>query len=255
MPTWTPCPHTGVYRYTGATLAPLWSRLHARDAEPLPSDPALLDAWALFHNGEFQRAAAAGMSLGAAGLNLANKASCIYATYVEPSEAARLDLLLAAAERAQAQQVLYPQDPNAWYWQAYALGRYSQGISVAKALARGLGTKVRQAFQTAIELAPGHVDAQLGLAHFHAEVIDKVGELIGGMLHGARKDQGLALYASALALNPDSAITQNEYAQGLLMLEGDPARPRVAALRERVAGFEPLDAMERLYLDGIAATA
>ncbi|EWS62565.1 hypothetical protein Y695_04206 [Hydrogenophaga sp. T4] len=68
---------------------------------------------------------------------------------------------------------------------------------MAKALAKGLGGKVRQALQTTIELAPNHADAHLALANYHAEVIDKVGELIGSMTHGARKDTGLALYRKA----------------------------------------------------------
>ena len=46
---------------------------------------------------------------------------------------------LASAEReqkarAEAQAAAEPKNANAWYQMAYALGRYSQGISVAKAL-------------------------------------------------------------------------------------------------------------------------
>ena len=62
---------------------------------------------------------------------------------------------------------------------AYALGRYSQGISVAKALAQGLGGKVKNALETTIKLAPKHADAHIALGAFHAEVIDKVGSLLG----------------------------------------------------------------------------
>ena len=43
------------------------------------------------------------------------------------------------AERAEAQQGEDAKNANAWYWQAYALGRYGQGISVAKALALRAG--------------------------------------------------------------------------------------------------------------------
>ena len=91
-----------------------------------------------------------------------------------------------------------PQNPNAWYWQAYALGRYSQGISVAKALAQGLGSKVKEALQKTIQLQPRHADAHVALGSFHAEVIDKVGSLIGSMTYGARKETGLKMFEQAL---------------------------------------------------------
>ena len=249
MTQWTPCPHAGEYRFDAASLRQQWRRLHQGDAEPLPTDPALLDGWVLFHNGAFEQATLVGEQLGGAGLTLANKATCIHANYVEPHEQLRLGRLQAAAARAQAQQASDPYNPNAWYWQAYAIGRYSQGISVAKALALGLGTQVRGALERAIALAPHHADAHLALANFHAEVIHKVGELIGGMTYGARKDVGMALYQSAMVLNADSAITLAEYANGLLMLEGERATDQATQLLERAAAFEPLDAMERLYVE------
>ena len=49
--------------------------------------------------------------------------------------------------RAEVQAATDPSNPNGWYFQAYALGRYSQGISVAKALAQGLGSKVKDALE------------------------------------------------------------------------------------------------------------
>lgn len=248
MPSWTPCPYAGVFHHDRDSVSRQWDRLHAGDAEPLPTDAALLDAWVLYHNGAFEAAALAGLALGPSGFTLANKAACIHATYVEPSEPARLERLLSAADRAQQQQALAPDLAGAWYWQGYALGRYSQGVSVAKALTKGLGSTVRHALDTTIALAPHHADAHLALANFHAEVIDKVGELIGGMVHGARKSAAVALYEKALSLNPGSAVTLHEYANGLLMLEGERGLERAQRLRERAEAVEPLDAMEQLYI-------
>lgn len=246
---WAPCPHVGTLHFDAASLAGLWNRLHRGDAEPLPDNGALMQGWVLFHNGEFQQAAEWGHRLGGPGLTLANKATCIHANYVEPSEPLRLERLQAAAACAQAQQINDPDNPNAWYWQGYAIGRYSQGISVAKALARGLGSQVRRALERTIALAPTHADAHLALASFHAEVIHKVGALIGSMTYGASKEAGLTLYQKAMALNPESAITQAEFAHGLVMLEGDASWDRATELLQRAADVEPLDAMEHLYVD------
>jgi tetratricopeptide (TPR) repeat protein len=228
---------------------PHWAALHKGDAEPLPSDKALLEAWALYHNGDFQKAAEAGLKLGGAGITLANKATCIYANYLEPKEKAKLDMFMEVANRAEAQQTAEPKNANAYYWQAYALGRYGQGISVAKALAQGLGTKVKVALETTIKLAPKHADAHIALASFHAEVIDKVGSLIGGMTYGAKKDAGLKLYQEAIKLNPGSAIAMIEYANGLVMLEGDKKMKEAEKLYSQAAESEPADAMERLDVE------
>lgn len=251
MDTWTPFPWTVTPRFDSALLQHQWGRLHTGDAEPWPERADVLEAWIQFHNGEFQRAAHSGMTLGDAGLNVANKATCIYANYLEPREHARQQLLQEAAARAEAFQKRDPENAGAWYWQAYALARYSQCISVAKALTQGLGWKIRHALETTIVLAPRHADAHLALAGYHAEVIDKVGALVGGMTHGASKDAGLALYQKALALNPDSAITMSEYANGLLMLEGHKRMEEARHLQDRAAAVQPLDAMERLYVASV----
>lgn len=249
MAKWTAFPYLGEYRFDAASLARAWDRLHAGDAEPLPADPAVLDAWALLHNGEFQQAVAAGLHAGPAGFTVANKAACIYANYLERKEQARLDLFLEAAQRAEQQAAADPANANAWFWQAYALGRYSQGISVARALAQGLGGKVKGALERTIQLQPRHADAHVALGAFHAEVIDKVGALIGGMTYGAKKEAGLALFRQALQLHPASPIALIEYANGLVMLEGEDRMPEAQRLYREAAALQPADAIERLDIE------
>lgn len=253
MARWTAFPHDGAdYTYDTATLKKHWARLHAGDAEPLPTDAKVLAAWALFHAGEFQNAVEAGLKAsenGAkGGITVANKAQAIYANYLEKSEKTKLALFMEVAERAEAQIGADPKNPNAYYFLAYALGRYSQGISIAKALAQGLGSKVKSALETAIKLAPKHADAHIALGAFHAEVIDKVGSLLG-RTQGASKDVGLAMYKTALKLNPGSAIAMVEYANGLVMLEGEKKMKEATKLYEEAAACEPMDAMERLDVE------
>lgn len=249
MAKWTAFPHAGDYTFDAASLKKNWNRLHQGDCEPLPKEAAVLQAWVLFHNGDFQKAAEAGLKAGGAGITVANKATSIYANYLENKEKTKLELFMEVAQRAEAQQAADPKNANAWYWQAYALGRYGQGISVAKALAQGLGTKVKNALEQAIKLSPKHADAHIALAAFHAEVIDKVGSLIGGMTYGAKKDVGLSLFKESLKLNPGSAIAMIEYANGMVMLEGDKKMKEATKLYEQAAASSPLDAMERLDVE------
>ena len=250
---WTAFPHAGDYSFDAASVKKNWARLHQGDCEALPKDAAVLQAWVLFHNGDFQKAVEAGVKAGEAGmsggLTVANKATCIYANYLESKEKTKLEMFMDIAGQAEAQQKADPKNANAYYWQAYALGRYGQGISVAKALAQGLGTKVKNALEQAIKLQPKHADAHIALAAFHAEVIDKVGSLIGGMTYGAKKDIGLKLFQEALKLNPTSAIAMIEYANGMVMLEGDKKMKEATKLYEQAAASKPMDATERLDVE------
>jgi hypothetical protein len=249
MAKWTAFPYDDAdYSLDAAALKKQWARLHAGDAEPLPKDDKVLAAWALFHAGEFQKAAEAGLKAGGAGVTVANKAQAIYANYLEKSEKTKLALFMEVAERAEAQAAEEPKNANAHYLMAYALGRYSQGISVAKALAQGLGSKVKAALETAIKLQPKHADAHIALGAFHAEVIDKVGSLLG-RTQGASKDAGLGMYKQALKLNPASAIAMVEYANGLVMLEGEKKMKEAEKLYADAAACEPMDAMERLDVE------
>ena len=249
MAKWTAFPYASDnYHYDVAALKKKWARLHAGDAEPLPKDDKVLAGWSLFHAGEFQKACEAGLKAGGAGITLANKAQAIYANYLEKSEKNKLALFLEVVERAEAQQAEDAKNANAYYRAAYGLGRYSQGISVVKALAQGLGTKVKSALETAIKLQPKHADAHIALGTFHAEVIDKVGKLLG-KTQGADTATGLKMFQQALKLNPASAIARIEYANGLVMLEGDKKMKDAEKLYADAAECEPLDAMERLDVE------
>ncbi len=106
---WAKFPYAdGKYVYTGATLKKAWNRLHLGDQEPLPKDAAVVDAWIAFHAGEFERAAKAGLAAGGAGITAANKATAIYANYLEDDEKRKLALFEDVAARAEKQQAPTP---------------------------------------------------------------------------------------------------------------------------------------------------
>lgn len=249
MAKWTAFPYdNSAFVYTPATLKKHWARLHAGDAEPFPKDAAVQQAWIHFHAGDFQAAYDAGLAAGGAGITVANKAQGIYANYLEKKEKVKLEMFLEIAERAESQQGDEPKNANAHYWQAYALGRYGQGISVAKALAQGLGTKVKGALETTLALAPKHADAHIALGAFHAEVIDKVGKLLG-RTQGADTATGLKMFEQAVKLNPTSAIAMIERANGLVMLEGDKRMQEAEKLYADAAACTAMDAMEQLDIE------
>jgi tetratricopeptide (TPR) repeat protein len=235
---WKTFPHRAAFAafdLPGDTLRKRWPQLHLGDCEPFPSAPtlaklvaryralepaipledateALQEGWRCYHRGDFGDAVDRGLSLGPLGYNLANKAAIIYATHRETAEKRKLALLLSAAQRAEELQCLAETVPNAWYLHAQALGRYAQGISVARALAEGLGGKVKTSLERTIAL---------GLKHLER----------------------------ALKLNPKSPIAHIEYAHGLLLMFGDSKAAQARRHYREAAECSPGDAMEHLDVE------
>lgn len=247
---WTAFPYPDdAYVYDAERLQQCWARLHAGDVEPFPKKAALVDAWIAYHAGRFQQAAKLGLAVGVDGYSVAHKASCVSATYLETDEKRKFGLYEEVAERCERQQLEQPANPAGWYWYALALGRYSQSISVVKALAHGIAPKMRAALEKTIELAPNHAEAHVALGVFQAEIIASVGTFIGGLTYGARKDACYRAFQTALALNPASPIACIEYANALVALDGKKKADEAEALLRRAAALDPRDAKERLEVE------
>lgn len=251
---WKKFPYPEIdYVYTPARLKRAWSRLHAGDAEPWPQDAALVQCWIAFHAGDFELAAQRGLACGIDGYSVAHKASCIHAHYLGGSDkGARLDAVIERCELQQAQQ---PRNAAAYYWHAYALGRRAQDSSVLKALAQGVAGKVYQSLMKTLELAPRHADAHVALGTYHAEIIGKVGAVIGALRYGVSQKDSYGYFDAALALNPDSAVTRIEYAHALLTLEGAAKKAAASALYQAAASCKAQDASERLDVEAAKKAA
>ena len=267
---WAAFPHASkTYDYAGDKLKTAWASLHAGDCEPYPDakraaallkalakppkglDAAKLaetlqEAWHAFHRGDFQRAFELGESVGVLGTSVAVKALGIHATYLVADEGEKLKRFEKAAELAEKAITALPDEANAHYRRAFALGRYSQGISIGKALSMGLAGKVKAALDATIALAPKHAEAHTALAVFHAEIINKVGAMLGGLTYGAKASAAETHIKTAIKLTPNSPIAHVEHANMLLLMHGAKQEDAAATAFEKAAKLKPLDAMERL---------
>ncbi len=275
---WAPFPHDAkAFDYAGDKLKKAWPALHAGDTEPFPDDKraaalikaagkaapkgldaaalaeALQDAWRAFHRGDFQQACEAGEALGPVGASVACKALGIHATYLVDDEAEQLKRYEKVGQLAEAAIVALPGEANSHYRFAFGMGRYSQHISIAKALKMGLATKVRKALEATLDIAPKHAEAHTALGLYHAEIISKIGALVGGMTYGAKASEADKHLAAALKLTPDSPIAHLEYGNLLLLLHGEKREDDVANAYEKAGKLKPRDAMEKL--DGQYAKA
>lgn len=234
------------FNYAGTALKKNWERLHGGDREPFPTNPAVEEAWRLYHRGEFQAACETGLAAGIDGYNAANKAAMIHATYLEDDERRKLAAFQSIATRCDELQRAQPKNVNGHYFQAYALGRYSQGISVLKALTDGLGGRIKAALEASLRLDPKHAEAHIALGAYHAEVVDKMGAMVAKLTYGSSKETALRHFDAALKLLPGSAIARIEYANALVLLFGDKRMDDAVDYYEEAAAATPVDAMEKL---------
>lgn len=260
------------FDFAGGKLAQRWPELHAGDREPFPDKTraaalletapesatddkpvavaaGLQDAWRAFHRGDFAAAVNQAEALGLIAHAVANKAAGIYADYLEEHDERKLAIYEACVGRAEAACETFPEDVNAWYLYAFALGRYSQGISVAKALTQGLGGKIRDSLANVLELEPDHAEAHTAMGLYHAEIIDKVGKLVGGMTYGANSDKAVKHFRRALELTPNAPIAHIEHGNGLYLLYGDKRLEESNAAYAVAAKIKPLDAMQKLDVE------
>jgi tetratricopeptide (TPR) repeat protein len=265
---WAEFPFTDkAYDYAGEKLAKAWPKLHAGDQEPFPDekhlarllkanaklgkDPgkiaaSLQDAWRAFHRGEFHQAYDAGVGLKALGASVAVKAGGIHATYLVTSDKEKISRYEALAKLADEAIAALPDEANSHYRRAFALGRYSQCLSITQALAQGIAGKVRGSLDATLALAPKHAEAHTALGLYHAEIVAKVGGLLGKLTYGASAAEADKQLKQALKLTPDSPIAWIELGNALLLLHGDKREDDAAAAFDKAARIKPRDAMEAL---------
>ena len=265
---WAAFPYAdNVFDYAGDKLAKAWPKLHAGDLEPLPDEKhiarllkanpklgedagkistQLCDAWRAFHRGDFQLAHDAGIALKALGASVAIKAGGIHATYLLKNDKDKIARYEALAGLADDAIVALPNAANSHYRRAFALGRYSQCLSITQALAQGIAGKVRASLDATLKLAPKHAEAHTALGLYHAEIVAKVGGMLARLTYGASAAEADKQLQQALKLTPDAPIAWVEYANALLLLHGNKREDDAAAAFDKAAGCKPRDAMQAL---------
>jgi tetratricopeptide (TPR) repeat protein len=255
------------YDYAGDKLAKAWSRLHAGDQEPFPDDKhigkllkanpglgrdagriatALQDAWRAFHRGDFHEAYETGVDLKALGASVAIKAGGIHATYLVAGDKDKIARYEALAKLADTAIDALPGEANSHYRRAFALGRYSQCISITKALAQGIAGKVRESLDATLKIAPKHAEARMALGLYHAEIVGKVGGMLAKLTYGASAGEAEKQLKEALKLTPDAPIAWIEYGNALMLLHGASREDDIAEAYQKASKLKPRDAMEAL---------
>jgi tetratricopeptide (TPR) repeat protein len=265
---WAPFPHPDkAFDYAGDKLAKAWPKLHAGDQEPFPDEKriakllransklgkdageladALQDAWRAFHRGDFHEAYDAGVGLKALGASVATKAGGVHAAYLVASDKDKMARYETMAKLADEAIIALPDEANSHFRRAFALGRYSQCLSITQALTQGIAGKVRASLDATLKLAPRHAEAHTALGLYHAEIVAKVGGMLAKLTYGVSAAEAEKQLKEALKLTPDAPIAWIEYANALILLHGDKREDDAAAAFDKAARLKPRDAMEAL---------
>lgn len=276
MASWTQFTHDSPeFNYPEARLRSAWADLHRGDRVAFPDEdwvrenlekaprcaPSAYDgnleqltktiqkAWQAFHSGSFETAVSLSDKAGLLAHACANKATGIYASRLEPRVSTQRSLFQTAIDRADSAISLLPEDPNSHYFLAFNMGRLGQNISITEALRKGMAGKISSCLNRTLELEPDHAEAHTAMGMYHAEIINKVGKLIGGMTYGASVDEAVTHLERSLELAPDSPITHIEYGNGLYLLFGDRKLDEVTDHYIKASEFKPRDAMEMLDIE------
>lgn len=265
MSAWKKFPYpNAAFDYAGNALKKAWPALHAGDQEPYPDAKTLKkldlggdidaksvaqrleEAWRAFHSGQFKMAVEVADALGAPGAACASKAQGIYASALESDASKAQAHFQAAIARCEAAIEALPEQANAHYFLGYNLGRYSQSISIAKALAQGLGGKIKRALERTLDLAPAHAEAHTALGVYHAEIVEKVGGMLARLTYGASADLAVEYLERGIELTPQSPIAHLEYGRVLKRLYGRKRGAEAEKALRTAAELTPRDAMEEI---------
>ncbi len=267
---WAAFPHIDkTFDYSADKLAKVWDKLHAGDQEPYPdiervsallksnsklgktSDAAKLaeklqDAWRAYHRGDFEHAFEIGEALGPIGAAVACRALNIHTNHLIDDDKEKLKRFQQVVEMAEHASAALPKEANVHYARAYAYGRFSQLISIAKALTQGIAGRVKESLDQTLKLAPKHAEAHTALAMYHAEIVGKVGSMLASLTYGAKASSSEEHLKQALKLTPDSPITNIENGNALMLLYGDKKEDAAASSYQKATKLKARDAMEAL---------
>ncbi len=203
------------------------------------------EARAAYAEGRFVEAAELARALGTSeGYVLAADSLAIHGYYMAP-EGEKEGLFKRAEESARKALRLDAASPEAHLQLAHAMGRQAQVSGTLKALKEGYATKVRDAIEEALRLAPDSASAHVSLGAWHAGAVG-AGGFFAGLLYGASAEDAHAHFEQALELAPRNKVALFEYALGLLSLDAAGNRAKARDLLERAIRLRPKDAFERL---------
>ncbi len=206
------------------------------------------DANAAYTEGRFVEAADMGEALGTSdGYALAAKSMAVYAHY-EASDEEFSEAVERAIRMGEEAIAADPNNPDAHYQSAHAVGRYAQRVGAFTALREGLAGKIRELLEATLALDPDYVDAMLALGGWHADIAAE--GFVARTMYGGSEDEAVTLFERALELAPESRLVLHAYGIRLQRLDKERGTERAREMLERALALPLGDAYDDyVYLD------
>lgn len=206
------------------------------------------DARSAYAEGRFVEAADMGEALGTSdGYALAAKSMAVYAHY-EASDEEFSEAVERAMRMGEEAIAADPNNPDAHYQSAHAVGRYAQRVGAFTALREGLAGKIRDLLEATLALDPDYVDAMLALGGWHADIAAE--GFVARTMYGGSEEEAVTLFERALELAPESRVVLHAYGIRLQRLDKERGTERAREMLERALALPLGDAYDDyVYLD------
>lgn len=234
----------------------LLQSLEYQDADWQQHSLNVLEVWQAFFRGDYQHAYQLGNEYGGYAQVPGVLSEIIQAVYLTPTLAQKQALLRDAILRIKhyGQQFPYVAGDKAYgddyamlrLGFAYAVGRLAEDESVPALLTNHHPVIAMNTVTELLAVAPNH---PMGLAlagGVDANVIRRVGKLVGSLGLDVHSFDAQKAFVEATRLVPDMAILRYEYANSLLYTKGRAAWPQAQQQLQQAAAAKPLDVMEAL---------
>jgi hypothetical protein len=211
---WAASRTTPGIRLFGQNFREAWPELHLGDCEPYPDKSRILstgtrsrgsrwrrchlaDAWRAYHRGDFAEAVRAGL----------NRSACLGTRWpTRPRHLCRLPGrrsddqdgdLQGRHQTSRGSDQGLPDDANAHYFTPFCWAATASAFPSPRRWPRVSAARSRHHWSVPWQLAPKHAEAHTAMGLYHAEIIDKVGKLVGSMTYGASADKAMKHFERA----------------------------------------------------------
>jgi hypothetical protein len=204
------------------------------------------NVWRLLFRGDFAQTKVEGLKLGAPGKIPATFAQIIHALFLAPRRGSRHHLLEQAIIYLDESGEFINNDRVSMFARIFAKARLAEELPIGVVLKRGYTQEIPKELDALLLKQRLQPYALAMYGGYHAGIIRKVGQMVGGMTYDADSDRMEQFFQRSFAQANDMSITHYEYANALSYVYGDDEYDKALAQLQLAVSIKPINAIEAL---------